>query len=73
MTRDELRQGFLELPAAERRDLVEVLSRSLEHDSEPLPEWQGKLLDDRLEELDANPEEGDPWDVVEWREWAGED
>lgn len=65
MTRDELRQGVLQLPAADRRDLVEELWRSLERDPEPSPEWQRRLLDERLEALGANPEEGDAWDVVE--------
>ncbi len=72
MTRDDIRRTVLELPAEERRELVEVLWQSLESDPEPLPAWQRRLLDDRLADLEADPDEGEPWDVVEKRIWVDE-
>lgn len=72
MIRDELRQVSVEFRAADRRDLVEELWRSLERDPEPILEWQRKLLDERLEALEADPK-GEPWEVVERRVWAGEE
>jgi putative addiction module component (TIGR02574 family) len=70
MTRDDIQRTALGLPANERRELVEILWESLESDPEPLPEWQRRLLDERLAALEASPEVGEPWDEVEKRIWA---
>ena len=73
MTRDEVRRTVLALPADERRELAEALWESLEREPEPLPEWQRRLLDERLAALEANPEDGRPWDEVEKSVWADEE
>ncbi|HLE85423.1 MAG TPA: addiction module protein [Thermoanaerobaculia bacterium] len=73
MTRDDIQRTALGLPANERRELVEVLWESLESDPEPLPEWQRRLLDERLAALEASPEVGEPWDEVEKRIWADQE
>lgn len=73
MTRDEVRQSALALPAAERRDLVEELWESLESDPEPLRGWQRQLLDDRLESLEVKPDDGEPFEVVEGRVWPSKE
>lgn len=70
MTRDEIQSTLLALPAVERRELAEVLWRSLEVDPEPLPDWQRRLLDERMAVLEAQPDEGAEWDDVERRVWA---
>ena len=44
MTRDEIQSAALALPAAERRELVEVLWESLEQDPEPTLEGQRQLV-----------------------------
>lgn len=73
MTRDDIRRTALALPPTERRALVEVLWESLESEPEPLPEWQRRLLDERLAALEIEPEEGSTWDEVEKRIWADEE
>jgi putative addiction module component (TIGR02574 family) len=73
MTRDDIQRTALGLPANERRELVEVLWESLESDPEPLPEWQRRLLDERLAAQEASPEVGEPWDEVEKRIWADQE
>jgi len=73
MTRDDIQRTALELPPEDRRGLVDVLWLSLESDPEPLPDWQRRLLDERLAALEANPEEGSTWDEVEKRVWADDE
>ena len=33
----------------------------------PVPAWHREILDQRLKDLDANPDAGDSWDVVQER------
>jgi putative addiction module component (TIGR02574 family) len=33
----------------------------------PVPEWHREILDQRLKDLEDNPEAGDNWDVVQER------
>jgi putative addiction module component (TIGR02574 family) len=69
MTRAELQEAALALPAAERQELAEVLWESLEPEQEPLPGWQRRLLDQRLKAFEENPEAGSPWEEVRRRVW----
>ena len=69
MTKVEIQRQALELSPEERQDLVEVLWRSLEREATPLPEWQRRLLDERLAALEERPEEGASWEEVEKRIW----
>lgn len=72
MTRAELQDAALALPAEDRQELAEVLWESLEPDSEPLPAWQRRLLDQRLKAFDENPDAGSSWDEVKRRVWPEE-
>jgi putative addiction module component (TIGR02574 family) len=67
MTTTELTQRVLGLPAEERRNLVETLWESLEVEVARLPlhDWQKKLLDQRLEEANRNPDVWVPSEEVE--------
>ena len=69
MTKTELRSQALELPVDERLELAEALWESLEQESvQPaLPEWQRHILDERIAEDDAAPDEGSPWEEVKQR------
>jgi putative addiction module component (TIGR02574 family) len=73
MTRDDIQRTALKLPPEDRRELVDALWESLESDPEPLPEWQRRLLDERLAALETTPDEGSTWDEVEKRVWADEE
>ena len=33
----------------------------------PVPEWRRQILDERVKDLEANPDVGDCWDVVQER------
>jgi len=67
MTSTELTRRVLELPAEERRTLVETLWESLEGEATRLPlhDWQKKLLDERLAEADRDPGVWVPSEEVE--------
>jgi len=54
MTRTELQEQALKLPAEERAALMESLHLSLLE--EPLADWQKQLLDERIAEDDRHPE-----------------
>lgn len=69
MTKSEIHQQALELPPEEREELAAALWESLEGEPAQLPEWQRRLLDERLATLEEKPEEGAPWDEVEKRIW----
>lgn len=69
MTKSEIQQQALELPADQRQELAAALWESLEAEPPPLPEWQRRLLDERLAALDESPDEGAPWEEVEKRVW----
>jgi len=69
MTKTELRSQALQLPVDERLELAEALWESLEQEAVPpaLPEWQQRLLEERIAADDAAPEEGSPWAEVKQR------
>jgi putative addiction module component (TIGR02574 family) len=69
MTRAKLQEAALSLPAEEREELAEVLWESLGSEKEPLPDWQRRLLDQRLKAFEENPEAGSPWEEVRRRVW----
>jgi len=51
---------------AQRLDLISRLWDSLSDSEEelPIPEWHWEILNRRLDEADANPEAGIPWEQV---------
>ncbi len=62
-------EDILKLPVSERLRLVEEIWDSIAAESEQLPltEAQREELDRRLEELEANPSDGVPWEEARKR------
>lgn len=62
--------GLDRLTPEERVELAELLWDSVE-DSDavpsPIPEWHRKILAERTAKADADPDRGQPWDVVRAR------
>lgn len=56
-------QTLLALPLEERAEVAEMLWKSIEQ--EPLPEWQKRLLDERLRDADQHPDAFVSWEEVE--------
>jgi putative addiction module component (TIGR02574 family) len=69
MTKEQLRQEVLELPIGDRLELAEVIWESLDQEQAqpPIPDWQRRLLDERIAEDDAATEPGSPWHEVKRR------
>lgn len=58
--------GFDDLPVDEQIDYVNFLWDRIAHKNHDmaLPDWQAKVLDERLAAHDANPEAGTPWEEL---------
>ena len=69
MTKAQLKSEALQLPVEERLEIAEAIWESLETavDQPPLLDWQREVLDERIAEDDANPDEGSPWEEVKQR------
>jgi putative addiction module component (TIGR02574 family) len=65
MSQRALREQILELPPAERLQLVEDLWESLAQspDAVPVPEWHREVLDDRLADASDTPTQS--WQKVQ--------
>jgi putative addiction module component (TIGR02574 family) len=63
MSKSELLSEIRRLPFAERIELLEELWKETETEHPELLEWQKALLDQRLAEAEAHPE-----DCVSWAE-----
>ena len=67
----EMRDELLRLPLAERLELVlelwDSIAADCEHEPYPLTEKQRQDLQRRLEEADADPTSGAPWNEVRER------
>ena len=61
--------GFDELSVDEKIDYLQSLWGRIAAtpDTVPVPDWHREILDQRLKDLEANPEPGDSWDVVQER------
>lgn len=61
-------EKLLKLPPEERLEIAEVLWKSVEPDDEvqflAIPDWQRQILAERLEDLDRNPADEQPWEEV---------
>jgi putative addiction module component (TIGR02574 family) len=59
-------ETFRKLPAAEKIRLVQHLWDGIAEEAAhfPLTESQGRLLDDRIDEHEANPAAVEPWEKV---------
>lgn len=57
--------GFETLSVDEQIDYVQVLWDHIAAnlDAVPIPDWHQAVLDERLADLDRNPDEGTSWDA----------
>lgn len=66
-------EKLLELPVAERIELAQILWESVEPEDEArflsIPDWQTRILDERLADLDRNPDDEQTWDEVKAELW----
>lgn len=74
MTKDEIKAHALRLPERERLQLAEELWASVADpndypDDVPLLQWQKNLLDERLADMERNPDGGIPWEQVKKEIW----
>ncbi|CAN5463409.1 hypothetical protein BH23ACI1_BH23ACI1_16470 [soil metagenome] len=59
-------QGFDDLEIGEQIDYVQALWDRIaaRDDRVPVPDWHREVLDERLADLEANPEASRPWEDV---------
>jgi putative addiction module component (TIGR02574 family) len=59
---------LLDLPVAERMELAQILWDSVDPADEAgllaIPDWQRRILDERLADLERNPGGGQTWEEV---------
>jgi putative addiction module component (TIGR02574 family) len=72
MNRAEIRK-LLELPADEKMELAQILWESVEPEDETrflsIPDWQRQILDERLADIDRNPDDEQTWEEVKAELW----
>lgn len=72
MTKYEV-DKLLKLPAEERLEIAQILWNSVDPEDEAhflcLPDWQQCILQERLADLDRNPDDEQPWDQVKEELW----
>ena len=58
--------GFDDLPVEEQIDYVQALWDRIAAtpDRVPIPDWHKAILDERLADLEANPDDAVPWEQV---------
>jgi putative addiction module component (TIGR02574 family) len=61
--------GFDDLSVEEKIDYLQSLWHRIAASPEtiPVPDWHREVLDERLNDLEANPDDGDSWDDVQER------
>ena len=66
-------EDLLKLPVEERLELAQLLWESAEPKDEAafvsIPEWQRQILRERIEDLERNPHDEQPWDEVQAELW----
>jgi putative addiction module component (TIGR02574 family) len=67
MSKAELKQEIQKLPFAERVELLEELWHEAEAEHPELSEWQKDLLDRRLRDAEAHPEDWVSWEDAKLR------
>lgn len=64
---------LLQLPAEERLEIAQALWNSVEPEDEihflSLPDWQRRILQERLADLDRRPDDEQPWNEVKEELW----
>lgn len=73
---DQGRRGqTLKLPSEERFELAQILWKSIEPENEvgflSVPDWQRKTLEERLADLERNPDDEESWEQVKADLWPG--
>ena len=58
--------GFDDLDVEQQIDYVQALWDRIaaREDRVPVPDWHREVIDERLADLEANPDAGRPWDEV---------
>lgn len=58
--------GFDDLPVEDRIEYVQALWDRIAASPEdvPVPSWHVEVLDERLDDLEANPDDSAPWEEV---------
>ena len=58
--------GFDDLEIGEQVDYVQALWDRIaaKDDRVPVPDWHREVLDERLADFEANPDDGRPWEDV---------
>ena len=61
--------GFDDLSVDEKIDYLQWLWDRIAATPEtvPVPDWHREIIDERLKDLEANPNVGDSWEVVQER------
>ena len=61
--------GFDDLSVDEKIDYLQSLWDRIAATPEavPVPDWHREIIDERLKDLEANPEAGDSWEAVHER------
>ena len=67
MGKTELKQEIRKLPFPERVELLEELWREAEIEQPELLDWQKEILDQRLRDAEAHPEDWVSWDEAKLR------
>jgi len=66
-------QKLLELPVDERMELAQILWESVEPADETrflsIPDWQRRILDERLANIERNPNDEQTWEEVKAELW----
>lgn len=64
---------LLELPPTERMELAQILWESVEPEDEArflsIPGWQRQILDERIADIDRNPDDEQTWEEVKAELW----
>jgi putative addiction module component (TIGR02574 family) len=64
---------LLELPVDERMELAQILWESVEPEEEAsflsIPDWQRRILDERLADIERNPGDEQTWEEVKAELW----
>jgi putative addiction module component (TIGR02574 family) len=58
--------GFDDMTVEDKIDYVQALWDRIaaSPESVPVPDWHAKLIDERLTDLEANPQDSVPWEEV---------
>ena len=63
---DKIIEEFKKLPYEQKIEILTILEEDVVHDKRNigLPDWQKKLLDERVKEIEENPDDYKDWKKV---------